>query len=316
MSFNYPSYGEYEARIHLDDGTYLTRSSKIEIGIEKIVNPISVLSKEQVETLNKFQMKFSELKGEEKEFVDVRCMIRYLKARDWDLDKSEKMLNNSLNWRKEFKPQSIKAKDISEESRTGKLYTYGKDKYGRPIVYMRPARENSTNSELQLKNLVYFLERTIKTMPNHVEQMVWLIDFKDFSLKNAPPLSQSLAVLNILSDHYPERLGQCFLFDTPFIFNIFWSAVSPFVNSNTKKKIVFIPSNKKEKEKIDILSKTFDMNALEKSIGGKNSHVYNYDEYWKDTFDLETIEEKNLNIFKILNWKTKKELRILKKNKI
>jgi len=34
------------------------------------------------------------------------------------------------------------------------------------------------------------------------------------------------------------------------------------------------------------------MNALEKSIGGKNSHVYNFDEYWKDTFDLENIEEK------------------------
>jgi hypothetical protein len=147
-------------------------------------------------------------------------LIRYLKARDWNIEKAEKMLLNTLQWRKDFKPHKILASDIADEALTGKLYLFGKDKYDRPIIYMRPARENSTNSEKQLKYLVYNLERAIRSMPNHVEQMVWLIDFKDFSLKNSPPINQSLAVVGILSDHYPERLGQAFLVDTPFVFNI------------------------------------------------------------------------------------------------
>jgi uncharacterized damage-inducible protein DinB len=56
-----------------------------------------------------------------------------------------------------------------------------------------------------------------------------------------------------------------------------------------------VPSNK-EREKV--LSQTFDLSILEESVGGKNNHVYIYEEYWKDTFELEKKEIEKLQFLK------------------
>jgi hypothetical protein len=72
--FSYPSAGVFEARLHLDDGTYLCRSSKIEVDIGRIPsNPLANLNDEQIEALEKFQKKFSDLKGEDK---DVKYYLK------------------------------------------------------------------------------------------------------------------------------------------------------------------------------------------------------------------------------------------------
>ena len=68
---------------------------------------------------------------------------------------------------------------------------------------------------------MYTIEKAIKEMPEGVSQMVWMIDFKGFSISSSPPISQCMEILNVLSNHYPERLGLAFIIDTPFIFNVF-----------------------------------------------------------------------------------------------
>lgn len=49
------------------------------------------------------------------------------------------MLRASLKWRDEFKPFNITAKELDNEASSGKLFRYGKDKLGRPVVYITPA---------------------------------------------------------------------------------------------------------------------------------------------------------------------------------
>ena len=55
-----------------------------------------------------------------------------------------------------------------------------------------------------------------------VEQLTLLIDFKDYSLFNAPPMWQSKEVLHIITSCYPERLGLALLVDAPWIFKTFF----------------------------------------------------------------------------------------------
>jgi hypothetical protein len=48
--------------------------------------------------------------------------------------------------------------------------------------------------------------------------------------------SQSKEIMQILSDHYPERLGIAMLMDAPFIFHGTYKLLQPFIPHKTKEK--------------------------------------------------------------------------------
>ena len=73
------------------------------------------------------------------EFCTDVCLVRYLRARQWNVDKAEKMLRETIKWRAEFRPDCITAEEIRVElENEGKMYVFGKDKSHRPVIVMRP----------------------------------------------------------------------------------------------------------------------------------------------------------------------------------
>ena len=57
-------------------------------------------------------------------------------------------------------------------------------------------------------------------MPDGVEQLCVVLDFTDFSLLTNPSFTMTMDVLNILTNHYPERLGLAMLYNPHWLF---WS---------------------------------------------------------------------------------------------
>lgn len=57
------------------------------------------------------------------------------------------------------------------------------------------------------------------------------------------------AVFEVLQQHYPERLGELWFLNAPFIFWGLWRVVSPFIQQATKDKIKFVTN----KEKVQLL---------------------------------------------------------------
>jgi len=253
----------------------------------KKFNPRENLTVEQSEILNEFieKLESERLTTKERKFCDEACLLRYLRARDWDVKKANKLLRDTLAWREEYKPELITAEELSEEACTGKMFRRGFDKTGKPVLYMAPGRENSTDYVRNVKLLIYTMERAIESMPEGVEQMVFLIDFNNYSRKNVMPYNVIMEVLNILSNHYPERLGAGFLIDSPWLFSLSYKAISPFINPVTKSKVHFVSGSESAKEQE--FSKYFDMSTMERRYGGTSDFEYNHEVFWKAEIELD-----------------------------
>jgi len=225
----------------------------------------------------------------EREWCSDSCLVRYLRARDWDQERALTMLRETLKWRRVYKPHLITAEEVrSELQNEGKMYRNGKDKQGRPIIYMRPAKDNtgSKDKDLKVKYLVYLMEKATRSMDESVgvERSIWLIDYRGTSFYQVTAMNNAkLAreVLEIVQNHYPERLGAAYVINAPRIFEIFWKMVSPFLTDVTKSKL-----NVLKEEDLPILNNLIDPHILEEGFGGKNSFKYNFELHWNKE-DLE-----------------------------
>ncbi|KAL8152069.1 hypothetical protein V2J09_021877 [Rumex salicifolius] len=202
------------------------------------------------------------------------CLVRYLEARNWNVDKAKKMLEETLKWRATYKPDEIQYNEVAFEGETGKLFRASfHDRLGRPVLIMRPGKQNSSSSEGNIRHLVYMLENAVLNLPQKQEQMVWLIDFSGWSMSSTP-MKTSLETINVLQNHYPERLAIAFLYNPPRIFETFWRAVKYFLDAKTFQKVQFVHPNKEESVKI--MRSHFDIENLPSDFGGNATLEYDH----------------------------------------
>jgi hypothetical protein len=139
------------------------------------------------------------------------CLLRYLRATKWILAQSITRLRTTVIWRREFGTEGLTAEYISDENEKGKQVILGFDKEGRPCLYMLPQNQNTKPGIKQVQHLVYMLERSIDIHPPGQEGLVLLIDFRNTGAGGTPPMWIARQVLDILQNHYPERLGRSLL---------------------------------------------------------------------------------------------------------
>ncbi|KAL5565546.1 hypothetical protein UlMin_028710 [Ulmus minor] len=148
------------------------------------------------------------------------CLGRYLEARNWNLNKSKKMLEETIKWRSTYKPEEIQWDEVSHEGETGKLYPANfHDRQGRSVLILRPE-----------KQVIYILENAILNISEDQEQMAWLMDFTGWTLSTSVPIKSARETIHILQNHYPERLDVAFLYNPPRIFEAFWKIVKYFLD--------------------------------------------------------------------------------------
>jgi hypothetical protein len=71
-------------------------------------------------------------------------LYRYLRARGGNVEKAKAMLLASLEWRRDMRPELIRASEMAFEGRTGKVWIpFEHDRHGRPIILLDGSRENS-----------------------------------------------------------------------------------------------------------------------------------------------------------------------------
>ncbi|CAM6009132.1 unnamed protein product [Sphagnum balticum] len=257
--------------------TSMLRRSGSNSGSKSLDHEPSSPAEEQVK-VNELRAALGPLTGRAEIYATDACLKRYLRARNWNVKKSEKMLRDTLHWRSVYKPEEIRWADVAKEHETGKMYRANfLDKQGQTLLAMHPVRQNTSEMDGQIKHLVYCLENAILNLPIGQEQMIWLVDFRGWGIKYTIPIKTAREATNILQNHYPEQLHVAILFSPPFVFEAFWMIVKPFLDPKTFRKVKFVYS--KNSESMKQLDGLLLKDRL-KDILDNPTH-YNHEEYAK-----------------------------------
>lgn len=249
------------------------------------------LSKEEQSKYNEVLAHFKSLEGvheneksktivplslSEKAWLSKECFLRYLRATKWNVPHCTKRIEATLVWRRTFgvdPTKDLTPDMIAEENETGKEVILGFDNDSRPCLYLKPGRQNTKPTHRQVQHLVFMLERVIDFMVPGQDQLALLIDLAPHPIgkhNKMPSLSLGREVLNILQDHYPERLGKALLTHIPRLAQIFMKLIWAFIDPLTREKIVFnepFPNYVPSKQ-------------LDAEFEGEVLFEYNHEKYW------------------------------------
>ncbi|KAF5192735.1 Phosphatidylinositol transfer protein [Thalictrum thalictroides] len=201
--------------------------------------------------------------------VDDKTLRRFLRARDLNVDKASAMFLKYLKWKRTFIPNGfISESEISNELAQKKMFLQGHDKEGRPIGVAFGAKHFPNKAKGGLDEfkrfVVYVIEKMCSRMPGDQEKFTAIADVQGWGYSNCD-IRAYLGALSILQDCYPERLGKLYLVHVPYIFMTAWKIIYPFIDNNTKNKIVFVDN----KKLTSTLLETIDESQLPEIYGGK-----------------------------------------------
>ncbi|KAI8914179.1 CRAL-TRIO domain-containing protein, partial [Gorgonomyces haynaldii] len=240
---------------------------------------VGSLSNEQQEQLQQFKIKLGDrLKPEH----DDHLLLRFLRARNFDLELTYKMFTEFLDWREQNGVDTIiddlEFPELPVVRQYYQRMYFNADKFGRPVYIERLGLLDvskllqTVSTERLIKYHIYEYEKLIHyrlkacsvKWNTHIEQSTTIIDLKGVYLSTFPSVFSIVReVSSIAQNYYPEMLGKMFIVNSPMLFSAVWNLIKPLLNEVTVNKISILGSSYKSE-----LLQFIDEDKLPDFLGG------------------------------------------------
>lgn len=265
----------------------ITYAGKIEVNSTnpKASGFYNELNQAQFDGLKKFKEEIGKEKLEiDYNYYDDLYLLRFLRARKFDIAKTMIMFKKFLDWRKTEEVDKIRDTFAFEEIFEVKKYyphSYHKtDKKGRPIYIEILSEVDVTNlfkvttEQNMIKYYIREYERLMQRrfpacsamVKRPIEQSLTILDLKGIGISIVVGKIRSFVQIasNIGQEYYPEMLGTMLLLNTNFFFNAVWAIVKAFLDPKTRDKIIFCGSSY-----LKYILEYADAENVPEKIGGK-----------------------------------------------
>lgn len=189
------------------------------------------------------------------------CILRFLKARSFNVSAAAKMLTEDLEWRDAYgvsalasqSPTDVLGCDSALLQRYLPQWHQGFDKGGRPVIVKQYGKTRllplleKTSVDALLRLHTYENEQIARLcgqqtakLGREISTAVVIVDALGFDpshLRMPKAFSWGKGMALIDQDHYPERLGLLFIINAPPALYYFWSVLCLVLDKNTQLKV-------------------------------------------------------------------------------
>ncbi|KAK9156364.1 hypothetical protein Sjap_003844 [Stephania japonica] len=179
-------------------------------------------------------------------------LVRFLKARDWNVPKAYKMLVDCLNWRLQNEIDNILSKPIIPELYRAVRESHlvgvsGYSRKGLPVyaigvgqsTFDKASVHYYVQSHIQMNEYRdrVVLPNATKKFGRHVGTCVKVLDMTGLRISALSQIKLMTMISTIDDLNYPEKTDTYYIVNVPYVFSACWKVVKPLLQERTRRKI-------------------------------------------------------------------------------